>query len=249
MPAELKPMARRIDDLIGRLEQSFERERRFSADLAHELRTPIAELRTLAECALRWPGQRDPMTDRDVLASAAHMETLVTNILALARGEQLNIAARLEPVQVEPLLAAAWHTFAPKAAARGLTVHTAFSPVTASADPALLRSALNNLLDNAVDHASAGGSVEISLAGEDGRAVLRIANSTTELEDADLPRLFERFWRKEISRSGGEHLGLGLCLAHTFALAMGWTLTARLEPGTPRRIEFTLRGPLAPAAA
>lgn len=247
LPAELKPVASRIDDLIGRLEQSFERERRFSADLAHELRTPIAELRTLAECALRWPEQRDPMTDRDVLATAAHMETLVTNILALARGEQLRMAARKEPIAVEPLVATAWHSFAPRAAARGLKVHTALAPVTALADAALLRSVLNNLLDNAVDHASDRGSVEISLSGEAGHAVIRIANTTSEIEEADLPRLFERFWRKEASRSGGEHLGLGLCLAHAFAVAMGWTLTVRLEPGFPRRIEFTLGGPLAPA--
>lgn len=249
LPTELQPIARRIDDLIGRLEQSFERERRFSADLAHELRTPIAELRTLAECALRWPDTRDPMMDRDVLAAATQLETLVSHILALARGEQHRIAARLEEVNLEPLMASAWRHFEPRAGARELKVHQVYSSVLAHADPALLRSVLNNLFANAVDHASAGGSVELSVAGEAGHAVIRVANTTTELEEGDLPRLFERFWRKEAARTGGEHLGLGLCIAQSFARAMGWSLTAQLLPGTPRRIEFTLRGPLAPPPA
>ena len=83
--------------------------------------------------------------------------------------------------------------------------------------------------------------MHLSLAPEGGFAVFRISNTTTELQASDVPRLFERFWRKEASRSGGEHLGLGLCLAQTFARAMGWTLEARFDE--PARLTFTLVGP------
>ena len=88
LPEELRPIAIRLNDLLGRIEDSFERERRFSADLAHELRTPLAELRSLVECSLRWPETRDPDEHHEILAISGQMEGIVSHLLALARGEQ-----------------------------------------------------------------------------------------------------------------------------------------------------------------
>ena len=83
LPGELAPISGRLNDLLARLEQAFERERQFGADLAHELRTPIAELRSLAEVALKWPDAREATTDRETLAIALQMEGIVTRLLAL----------------------------------------------------------------------------------------------------------------------------------------------------------------------
>jgi two-component system sensor histidine kinase QseC len=245
IPVELQPICGRLNDLLARLEQSFERERRFSADLAHELRTPLAELRSQAECALKWPETREPAADRDTLAIAAQMEAIVTHLLALARGEQGRLSINLEPVPLKFLVEEMWRRFTPAAEARQLRVHLALAPLTARADSALLRSILGNLFDNAVDYATAGGEISLEVRRDDNSVLIRITNSTDNINPGDLPKLFDRFWRKEASRTGGKHFGLGLSLARTLAEAMGWTLTAELDES--RRLAFILRGPVATA--
>lgn len=241
LPLELQPIAGRLNDLLARLEQSFERERRFSADLAHELRTPLAELRSAAECALKWPESRDPATDRETLAIARQMEKMVAHMLALTRGEQGQLTLRLEPLALEKLVPEVWRGFAARAAERRLDVTFSLAEATAVGDAALLRSILANLCDNAVDYAPAGGAVSFRLERGEGRVRLHVANATDDLAAEDVPRLFDRFWRKEAARTGGQHVGLGLSLARSLALTMGWTLTAALDP--ERRLVFTLSGP------
>jgi two-component system sensor histidine kinase QseC len=239
LPAELRPVSQRLNDLLARLEASFERERRFSADLAHELRTPLAELRSLAECALKWPESRDPATDRDALAIACQMETLVTHLLALARGDQGVTAAALRETPLEPLVREAWSTFATRAEEKKLHVTLELAPATATTDAALLRSVLNNLFDNAVSYTPAEGEVSIALRTESRGAVIEVANAPVDLTEGDATQLFDRFWRKEAARSDHAHLGLGLSLSRSFATTIGWTLSAKLTEG--QRLVFTLR--------
>ncbi|MCX6954424.1 MAG: sensor histidine kinase N-terminal domain-containing protein [Verrucomicrobia bacterium] len=241
LPVELRSVAERLNELLARLAKSFERERRFSADLAHELRTPLAELRSLAECALKWPEARDPATDRDVLEIALQMEVLVSRMLQLARGEHQQLAAVLVPVDLPGLVSEVWRPLAARAEARGLRATFAVEPGTVSADAVLLRGILQNLFENAVAHAPAGTEIRVSGASAaDGQGyVLRCANAAGDLTPEDVGQLFERFWRKESARStGGRHLGLGLSLARMFALAMRWRLTAALTPDG--WLEFTL---------
>jgi two-component system sensor histidine kinase QseC len=240
-PIELRPIAERLNDLLGRLEQSFERERRFSADLAHELRTPLAELRSLAECALKWPESRDPEHDRDTLAISQHMERLVTHILALARGEQGQLPVQIESLALHEQVAAIWATFAPRAAERELVVVLGDGSCVAEADRGLLRSILTNLFENAVDYTPSGGAVRIAVATHRNGIALTVANSVTGLRPDEVAQMFDRFWRKETARSGGQHLGLGLALSRAFAVAMGWTLSARLVGEA--ELEFVLHGP------
>jgi two-component system sensor histidine kinase QseC len=241
LPMELLPIAGRLNELLARLEISFERERRFSADVAHELRTPLAELRSMAECALKWPETRDPATDREVLAIAAQMQAMVASLLALVRGEQQQLGAQLRAVDLAALAEEAWRPLAARAAERQLKVSWDLAPASAQGDAALLRSILGNLFENAVDYAPVGGEVGIRIAGGAAGAQLRIRNSADGLAADDVAKMFDRFWRKEEARSGGKHFGLGLSLARMFAQAMGWTLTAALDE--QRRLEFTLTGP------
>ena len=229
LPEELRPIGGRLNDLLARLEQSFERERRFSADLAHELRTPIAELRSMAECALKWPESRDPATDSEVLAIARHMESLTASMLALARGENGQLAGPAETIDATALIQSTWRPFAVQAEARGLQVKFSLSPSTVAADPVLLRSILTNLFDNAVAYAPEAGPIHIALERHGTGVVVLVSNPSGSLEAADVARLFDPFWRKEAARSGGQHVGLGLSLARTFARAMGWTLSATLD--------------------
>jgi len=236
LPAELQPIVSRLNELLARLEVSFERERRFSADLAHELRTPLAELRALAECAIKWPETREPGADADVLAIATQMQTIVTSLLALARAEQKQAVGKLEPVNLADLARDTWETYQPRAVERGLKVDWQMTPTTLPADPGLLRSVLGNLFENAVNYAPDGSEISIRLESGSIGPIFRIANAAGNLEAADVPKLFDRFWRKEESRTGGRHFGLGLSLARMFAQAMGWTLTAELDG--QHRLEF-----------
>ena len=113
------------------------------------------------------------------------------------------------------------------------------APATLDADPALLQSILTNLLENAVHYGPEGGV--ISVAGDAGAEGYRLAvsNEAPGFAAADLDHLFERFWRGEAARSGGVHMGLGLALVREFARAMGWEVSARLDP--PQTLVIALR--------
>ena len=241
LPRELAPITTTLNALLARLEESFERERRVSSAMAHELRTPIAELRTLAESALRWPDSRPPATDADTLDIATQMEAIVTRMLALARSESGQLSAVREAVSVAERVQRAWQSLERTAAARGAQAVFEVEAVQVEADPALLHSILVNLLENAIEYGPEGGTIRVSgAAGADGYR-LAIANAAPDLTPADTTRLFERFWRKEAARSGGVHMGLGLALVREFARAMGWDATAHLDNGQILRI--TLHAP------
>ncbi len=240
LPQELQAIGHRLNELLARLQQSFERERRFSADLAHELRTPIAELRSLAECALKWPESRDPTTDTEVLAIARHMEGLTTRMLALARGGTDPATVPTESHPLLPLVQETWRHFVVRAQAHQLAIHFELTPIAAVVDPVLLRSILTNLFDNAVEYAPEGGDIVVTLGNSNSRPTITVINRAKDLTPADVAVLFDPFWRKEASRSGGQHFGLGLSLARTFAAAMSWTLTATLDE--QQRLSFQLTG-------
>ncbi|HVU15487.1 MAG TPA: ATP-binding protein [Candidatus Didemnitutus sp.] len=238
LPDELRPIAQRLNELFGRLESAFERERRVSADLAHELRTPIAELRTWSEGALKWPASRDPGIDRETLAIAEHMEAIVTQMLALARSERGTIPLVCEKIDLAELLERAWKPFQPQAETKGLSVRLELRPASCESDPVLLRSILNNLFDNAVSYTPPGGEIAIRCGARAGGVVVRVSNSTVNFGPEDAARLFERFWRKEEARSGGQHVGLGLAIAQSFSKALGWEMSAALE--SDGRLAFVL---------
>jgi two-component system, OmpR family, heavy metal sensor histidine kinase CusS len=242
LPAELLPISRGLNDLLARLEASFVRERQFSGDVAHELRTPIAELRSLAELALKWPESRDPATDRDTLHIAVHMEGIVTRLLELLRSERGQLAISSETVSLDSLLLSVWSGVAHRAAAKELEVAWDV-PIAAPFDtsPVLLRSILMNLIDNAVEYTPAGGHLRVVGRVADARFAVSVSNDVQEIRADDVPKLFDRFWRRDPARSGDGHSGLGLSIARAFAHALGCELTAILEADS--RLVFTLSGP------
>lgn len=243
LPGELKPIGERLNNLLSRLEQSFERERQFSADLAHELRTPIAELRSLADVALKWPESRSEETDRDTLAIAIQMEGIVVRMLELLRSEHGQLVPNRQFVSLASVVENAWQPFDEKAATKQLKVNRDV-PESAKieSDPVLLRSMLTNFIENAVEYTPRHGTIRIDAGIGGGRFTLRISNTVENLEPADLPRFFDRFWRKDSARSGGNHSGLGLSLARAFSQALGYELTATLHGES--LLLLTLSGPV-----
>ncbi len=227
-PRRIAPHFARLNDLLSRLQSSFDRERRFSADLAHELRTPLAELRSHAEVALEWPEGEAAEKHRDTLNIALQMEALVSRLLELTRCENGKISPHLESVPLAPLIEEVWQPLARKAIARHLDIQFHIpTDVTIQTDRTLFRSILVNLLSNAVEYTRENGRGEIRWTGD--RAELTVSNTVHDLTAADVPHLFERLWRKDKSRTGNTHSGLGLAVSRAFAELLGYNLNAHLN--------------------
>ncbi len=216
-PLELKPVVSTLNALLERLETSFARERRFSSDVAHELRTPVAELRSLAELVAGWPAHATPEAFADVLAISREMEDIVSRLTLLSRAESGTQPVAGEPTDLTLLTHEALDRSAGKADERRLVITPHLQAVTLKSDPALWRMILANLIGNAVHHAPPGSAVAVELT----RSHFKITNPAPELSPGDLPRLFDRFWRKDASRSGYGHSGLGLPLVQSLAHLMG----------------------------
>jgi two-component system sensor histidine kinase QseC len=232
LPGELTPITTRLNELLARLESSFERERQFSSDLAHELRTPIAELRSVAEVALKWPDARPAETDRETLAIASQLDGIVGRLLALLRSERGQLPVEWQDIYLEAEIERACHAVTARAEMRRVRIERPVGQLQiAHVDVVLLRSILANLLDNAVDYSPEGGTVGIECASTGDTFWLRVSNDAGDLRAEDVPRLFDRFWRGSASRSDHEHSGLGLSLARAFAEAIGCSLIATLETG------------------
>ncbi len=240
LPEELAPVTARLNDLLGRLEESFARERQFSDDIAHEFRTPIAELRSLAELALKWPEARGGETDRQVLAVAVQMEGVITRLLAIARSRQGRTEIASERVDLAALVSGICEPLKTRADARRVAIETDVKSEIQS-DPVLLRSIVSNLADNAVEYSAPGGTVRIEGEAANGCFMLRVSNLTEGLNTGDLPRMFERFWRRDAARTGTEHAGLGLPLSRAFATSLGYELSAKMNGDA--RLTMTLSGP------
>ena len=242
LPEELQPIVRRLNQLLDRLEDSFARERRFSSDLAHEMRTPIAELRLLAESASKWPEDGGPEAWQNVLASVERMQTVVQAMLHLARLEQSAPDLRREPIPLRLLAEETWGICSSRAAERGVSLKIEVPEETsATGDPALWRHLLANLLRNTADYADKESeallTAEPSSSGE--TPVVTIANNASNLSPENVTRLFDRFWRADEARCESSHCGLGLSLARACAEAMGLRLTAHLDPES-RRLEMKI---------
>ena len=237
----------KLNDLLDRLSAAFARERRFSAAVAHELRTPLAELRSACDVALRWPDDAATTTAAlvDARDVAVQMSGMVAALLSLARRQSgVEPPARAEPVRLAAAVTAAWPGAPAAAAARGLSVgYDVDRAAVTMTDPGLLGAVLRNLLENAVAHAPAGGRVRVyTTPAGDGRWSLHVANACVGLTAADLPRLFEPFWRGNAARtSGSGQVGLGLTLVQAYCAALHIPVGAALVP--PGELTFTLTFP------
>jgi len=219
MPLELVPICTRLNDLLGRLEGAFARQKRFSANVAHELRTPIAELRSLAEVSIRWPDDAEPSSQRfqDALDIARQMQSIVDTLLALARCEDGRQTPALGTVNIKSLVQEVWGQQVRKLPPQIDAQLEEIPDATIVTDKSLLISILTNLLDNALSYTPRGGFVICSADAREDKIILNISNSNDQLQQDDLAHLFEPFWRKNPARNDSIHSGLGLALVAAYA--------------------------------
>lgn len=228
LPQEIAPIVTRLNDLMARLEQSFERERRFSGDLAHELRTPLAAIRATSEVAAKWPTQSTPDDFHDIAQSAARLQQTVDSLLLLARLETASAGVALETVEIRLLIEECLALHMDRARQRNIKFNLQIDQApNLKTDPGLLRVIASNLITNATEYAPPGSEIVISVTNGD--PLLRIGNLAPDLTAEDMPHLFDRLWRKDATRSDAAHAGLGLSIASRSARALGFTLTAELD--------------------
>jgi two-component system sensor histidine kinase QseC len=230
IPSELLPIAQRLNDLLTRLEDSFARERRFSADVAHELRTPIAELRTLTEVALKWPDDVSQVALKEALNIAVQMESTANGLMALARCEGSLLTLHPERVPLAAVFQEAYQPLEAKARTKQLAVDVDI-PRDACwyTDRVILRSIISNLVSNAIDHTRAASSVKARVEKNGAGQRFLISNPSEGLAPSDVPHMFERFWQKDAARSSPDHCGLGLAVARAYAQSLGMKLDAELD--------------------
>jgi two-component system heavy metal sensor histidine kinase CusS len=239
LPRELAPAVTKLNELLARLDESFAREKRFTADVSHELRTPLAGLRTLLEVAAR--RDRSPIEYRAVVNEAGdivrQMHALTEDLLMLARLDADQAPAAAPPpgrdtIPLRPFVDECWRPFAARAAGRGLIfVNGVDEGAALAGDRDKLRLVLRNLLSNAAAYTEPGGRVTVE--GGDGRgdAVLDVLDSGPPIPEELLPRLFERFFRADQSRSGGgDHIGIGLALVEALCVPLGLRASAENLP-------------------
>ena len=246
LPEELRPVAASLNGLLERLQSAFDRERRFTATAAHELRTPLAELRTLAEVNLTTPATEAERAEswQDALATTQRMESLALHLLELTRAENPGRVIRGETMPLFDAIQQAWKPIAARAGGRGIAMEISVPPALAvRSDRALLGVVLDNLFGNAAEYAMAGTPFRVSATPSAGSVTVHFRNRTEDLNEEDAAHLFERFWRKDAARTDGRHHGLGLALAREFAVLIGGELTARFH-AAGNEIEFVLRLPL-----
>lgn len=235
VPSELFPVRARIDELLSRLQVTLQRERAFTADAAHELRTPIAGLRTTLEVALS--RERQAADYRQALADSldisVQMQALVDNLLALARVEAGQVRVEREPTDLAAMIDQCWNAVATRAHTRNLRHTVSLDGVgNVTVDRAKLRLVLSNLFENAVSYTDEGGDVAIRAVVDGDHLRLTCDNSGCTLPVSDTTKVFDRFWRADAARSAaGVHCGLGLALCRTLIQVQGGTIEATISNG------------------
>lgn len=229
---ELQPLTVRFNEVLSRMEQGLIRERQFASSVAHELRTPLAELRTLIEVELRYPSGIDARTMlADIGSIGIEMERMVEALLLLTRIEGGIEQIRHQPVDVAALTRALRERHRGEAERRRLDMHLNIEgTVVWQGDAALLEILLGNLLGNAIAYAPPGSRVHIDCSAE----AWWVQNEAPTLDAADVKSMGQRFWRK--GRDAGVHTGLGVSLAEAAARAQSLQLRLVLEQGQLRAI-------------
>lgn len=229
MPQELKGMGAKVNELLARLEDSFGREKRFSSNAAHELRTPLAELRTMTELGARWPEEFTEEHGNEMLEVISELEVLLGTLSLLARAES-EATPVTESIDLSDFVLEQIDQLRPRAESRRLEIQSEIGEGEFRSDPVLFGAILQNLLDNAVDYAPEGSAIRVKASPEG----LLVENEAPDLEPGDIPHLFQRFWRKSQSRSEKGHSGLGLSVIRAGAEHLGGSCSAKLVEGRLR---------------
>jgi signal transduction histidine kinase len=244
---ELEPLSQSLENLVERLRSAFERERQFSADAAHEMKTAVAIVKSTLQLALEREGQAADYRAgvERALEDTERMQDLVNGMLQLAKIEGLPASAPLatESVDVRDQIEDAAQNLQPLLAARGirLEIHAADPAILAKLPAERLQLILKNLFDNAIQYSPRGSTVHVDASKHNGVCTISIRDEGCGIDPDALPHIFERFYRGDASRSrarGGA--GIGLAIVHAAVRSAGGTITATSQAGDGSIFTVTL---------
>jgi two-component system, OmpR family, sensor kinase len=246
---EIQSLALTFNDMIERLEKAFTRQQRFVADASHELRTPVAAIRSTTDVILAQsiPVEREEYVDvlRDVNIEAERLGHLINDLLSLARTDESQVLLERELVRLDLLVADVAATIEPLAAERDVTIHIVIGqPAIVMGDEVRLIQVIMNLLDNAVTYTNRGGKVTLEVTVQQQRAIMAVSDTGIGIAKEHLDHIFERFYRVDAARSrAAGSTGLGLAIVDWIVHAHGGSITveSEIEKGTI----FTVALPIA----
>ncbi|MEY2485886.1 MAG: two-component system, OmpR family, heavy metal sensor histidine kinase CusS [Verrucomicrobiota bacterium] len=239
-PRELQPLALAFDEMLDRLENSFQRLSRFSADLAHELRTPVANL--LGEAQVTLTRDRTPNEYREVIESSVaeceRLSEIIENLLFLARTDAATEQTHRQLFEGKPAVEKIMALYETIADEQDVTINCVGHGVV-YADPMLFGRAVSNVLENALRFTPAGGTIRISIVVEAGQSTISVTDTGCGIAADQVPRIFDRFYRVDPSRSS-QGAGLGLALVKSIIDLHGGSaaITSDVNSGTTVTLTF-----------
>ena len=238
-PGELRELATAFDQMADGLDREEQLRRDLVADIAHELRTPIAVLQAGHEALLDGVAEPTPEQLASLRDEVLRLARMVGDLQTLAAADAAAMQLTLRPGDLASIAATAADSLAGQFEAAGITLHRKLTPVPVLADAHWLHQVVTNLLTNALKFTPAGGLVTIEAGPADGQARLRVSDTGAGIPAEELPRIFNRFWRgRQASTVSGS--GIGLAIAAELAQAHGGQLTAASQPGQGTELTLTL---------
>jgi heavy metal sensor kinase len=240
---ELGRLARTFDGMLARIEESFERQRRFTGDAAHELRTPLSLMRSQLDVTLarrRTPEEYEAAM-LELSTDLERMTGLVGTLLMLARADTGRLVAERAPLDLQDPIRFVAEQYGPLAENVGVTVTSRTEPTHVEADHDLIVQVLVNLVTNALAHTPPGGSIELGCRSDKDSARLWIADTGEGIAPEHQARVFDRFYRVDTGRTrarGGSGLGLAICKAIAEAHGGEIGLCSALGQGTTVELRF-----------
>jgi two-component system sensor histidine kinase BaeS len=238
-PGELRELATAFDQMADGLDRQEQLRRDLVADIAHELRTPIAVLQAGHEALLDGVAEPTPEQLASLRDEVLRLARMVGDLQTLAAADAAAMQLTLRPGDLASIAATAADSLAGQFEAAGITLHRQLTPVPVLADAHWLHQVVTNLLTNALKFTPADGLVTIEAGPADGQARLRVSDTGAGIPAEELPRIFNRFWRgRQASTVSGS--GIGLAIAAELAQAHGGQLTAASQPGQGTELTLTL---------
>lgn len=246
--SELGALAATLNETFARLEAAFARQVRFTADASHELRTPLSVIHSHLELALAKDrtGDEYRRTIETALRASKRMRSLIEALLVLARADAGGLELKRQTFDLGEVVNDCAAMLTPLAADRHVSIVTDLRAAFVSADRTRVSQVVTNLLNNAIAYNREGGRVEVALAAHGGDAALIVADTGVGIPAADLPRLFERFYRADRSRNrdtGGTGLGLAICKTIVETHGGSISVTSREGAGTTFTVRLPAPGP------
>ncbi len=238
-PGELRELATAFDQMADTLDRQEQLRRDLVADVAHELRTPIAVLQAGHEALLDGVAEPTPGQLSSLRDEVLRLARMVNELQTLAAADAATLQLSLSRCDLAEIAAAAADSLAGRFEVAGITLHRQLAEAAIVADPRWLHQLITNLLTNALKFTPAGGHVTIKAGPAAGDAVLTVTDTGTGIPADELPRIFDRFWRgRQAAQTSGS--GIGLAIAAELARAHGGQLTASSRPGSGTQMTLTL---------